>query len=83
MNVFTASTWINQPGMFLFFAQIMGGGANEEMHEVPYNLQAAERSFTTDPIFRKPVMIFIATRDLYSMKMISGFRGLLSGGRNA
>jgi len=26
MNALTASTWINQPGMFLFSAQLMGGG---------------------------------------------------------
>ena len=50
-NAYTASTWINQPGMFLFTAQLKGGGENEELHEVLNNLQAAERSLTSVPIF--------------------------------
>ncbi len=33
----------------LLSAYIMGGGENEEMHEVLYNLQAAERSLTAAP----------------------------------
>jgi len=41
----------NQPGMFLFSTQLQGGGVNEKMHEVPYNLQAAEKSLTNVPIF--------------------------------
>lgn len=51
MNALTASTWIKPPEMFLFTAQLQGGGENEEMHEVPDNLQAAERSLTSVPIF--------------------------------
>jgi hypothetical protein len=47
---------------------------NEEIHEVPYNLQAAERSLTYVPIFRKPVIVFIAIQNLPLMKTISGFR---------
>ena len=38
MNALTASTWINQPGMFLFSAQLMGGGEIEEI------AQSAEKS---------------------------------------
>lgn len=49
-NAYTASTWINNY-MFLFFAQLMGGGENEELHEVLNNLQADERSLTSVPIF--------------------------------
>jgi hypothetical protein len=37
--------------MFLFSAQLMGGGENEELHEVLNNLQAAERSLTSVPLF--------------------------------
>jgi hypothetical protein len=52
----------------------MGGAENEEMHEVLNNLKAAERSLTSVPIFGKLVMVFIAIRNLPSMKTISGFR---------
>ena len=41
----------NQHGMFLFSAQLMGGGVNKEMHGVLHNLQAAERSLANIPIF--------------------------------
>jgi hypothetical protein len=40
-NAYTASTWIDQPGMFYFYAQLLGGGEIEEMHEVLNNFQAA------------------------------------------
>jgi len=36
----------------------MGGGENEEIHEVLNNLQTAEWSLTSVPIFGKPFMVF-------------------------
>jgi len=65
--------------MFFFLLQLQGGRVNEEMHEVLNNEQAAERSLTNVPIFLKPVIIFIATRNIPSMKIISGFRDFIVG----
>jgi hypothetical protein len=41
MNALTASTWINQSGIFLVFCTTIGRWGNEEMHEVLNNFQAA------------------------------------------
>jgi len=57
--------------VFCYNYRVVG---NEEMHEVLNNLQAAEKSLINIPIFRKPVIVFIAIRNLPSMKTISGFR---------
>jgi hypothetical protein len=43
------------------------------LHEVPDNLQAAERSLTSVPIFEKPFVLF------FIQKRTSGLRGIISG----
>jgi len=44
--------------VFIFLQQLLGGGEIEEMHEVFNNLQAAERSLATVPIFENLLCFF-------------------------
>ena len=51
----------NQHDIFLFTAQLMGGGEIEEIAQSAELLTSClERSLTTVPIFWKPFIIFIA-----------------------
>ena len=52
----------NKLDIFLFTAQLMGGGEIEEIAQSAEKLTSClERSLTTVPIFWKPFIIFIAT----------------------
>jgi hypothetical protein len=62
---------------FIFLQQLLGGGEIEEMHEVFNNLQAAERSLATVPIFENLLYFLIATRNIPSIKNTIGFRGII------
>jgi len=58
----------------------MGGGEIEEIAQSAEKLSSClERSLTSVPIFWKPFVIFIATRNRPSMKITSGFRGIVFG----
>ena len=51
----------NQLDIFLFTAQLMGGGEIEEIAQSADKLSSClERSLTAVPIFKKPFIIFIA-----------------------
>ena len=58
----------------------MGGGEIEDIAQSAELLTSClERSLTTVPICGKPFVIFVATRNRPSMKIASGFRGIILG----